>query len=50
MAKTPGKQGNLAAIDFARLRGEIANERLGHRQTDRGHVRLPCSILLLDGE
>src|SRR5215469_1633649 len=45
MAKTPGKQGNLAAIDFDRLRGEIANERLGHRQTDRGHSRLPCSIL-----
>jgi hypothetical protein len=37
-------------IDFARLRGEIANERLGHRQTDHGHVRPRCSILPLSGE
>jgi hypothetical protein len=41
-----GKQGHFAAVDFARLRREIANERLGHRQTDRGHVRPRCSILL----
>jgi hypothetical protein len=44
--KNAGKQGNLAAIHFARLRREIANERLGHRQPDRGHPRPLCSILL----
>ena len=32
--------------DIARLRSEIASERLGHRQTDRGHSRPPCFILL----
>jgi len=38
--KDTGKQRNLATIDFARLRGEIASERLRHCEPDRGHC--PC--------
>jgi hypothetical protein len=44
--KNAGKQWNFAAIDFARLRCEISRERLGHRQTDRGHARPSCPILV----
>jgi hypothetical protein len=44
--KNAGKQRNFAAIDFARLHREIADERLGHRQTDRGHPQPHCPILV----
>jgi hypothetical protein len=44
--KNAGKQWNFAAIDFARLHREIADERLGHRQTDRGHPQPHCPILV----
>jgi hypothetical protein len=37
--KNAGQQRNFAVIKFARLRCEVANERLGHRQPDRGHPR-----------
>ncbi len=36
-----GKERLLVAIDLARLRREETDERLGHRETDRGH----CLIL-----
>jgi hypothetical protein len=39
--KNAGKQRKFAAIDFARLNREIADERLGHRQAERGHPRAP---------
>jgi hypothetical protein len=47
--KNAGKQRKFAAIDFARLNREITDERLGHRQADRGHPRAPWSILLRHG-
>jgi hypothetical protein len=47
--KNAGKQRKFAAIDFARLNREVAGERLGHRQADRGHPRVPWSILLRHG-
>jgi hypothetical protein len=47
--KNAREQRKFAAIDFARLRREIADERLGHRQADRSHPRAPWSILLRRG-